>query len=160
MFQETYDSVNAEDPATEIAVRQQLIGGTAALWEQSVLPDKEYLHQVRTLIHRLYSYIIYLHLYFYSIQTHLICTVPPYLHQNLLKPAIVQVSIVSSGKKSEPHTFTYTPKGSYTTLAAASTLSNTMHNQGIYLLILFVSLYLIKCICRCWRFHGYKPRVV
>lgn len=48
VFQETYDSVNAEDPATEIAVRQQLIGGTAALWEQSVLPDKEYLHQVGT----------------------------------------------------------------------------------------------------------------
>lgn len=47
VFQETYDSVNGDDPATEIAVRQQLIGGTAALWEQSVLPDKEYLHQVR-----------------------------------------------------------------------------------------------------------------
>lgn len=46
VFQETYDSVNGDDPATEIAVRQQLIGGTAALWEQSVLPDKEYLHQV------------------------------------------------------------------------------------------------------------------
>jgi len=46
----------------------------------------------------------------------------------------VQVSIVSSGKKSEPHTFTYTPKGQYTTLAAASTLSNTIHAQGIYLL--------------------------
>lgn len=59
VFQETYDSVNAEDPATEIAVRQQLIGGTAALWEQSVLPDKEYLHQVRTLMHSLYPYIIY-----------------------------------------------------------------------------------------------------
>lgn len=59
MFQETYDSVNAEDPATEIAVRQQLIGGTAALWEQSVLPDKEYLHQVGTLIYSLYTHIIY-----------------------------------------------------------------------------------------------------
>ncbi|XP_022228444.2 homeotic protein female sterile isoform X6 [Drosophila obscura] len=108
VFQETYDSVNGDDPATEIAVRQQLIGGTAALWEQSVMPDKEYLHQ-----------------------THLICTVPPYLHQNVIKPVSVQVSIISSGKKSEPHTFTYTPKGQYSTLAAASTLSSTIHDQAI-----------------------------
>ncbi|XP_017872684.1 PREDICTED: nuclear factor of activated T-cells, cytoplasmic 1-like [Drosophila arizonae] len=115
VFQETYDSVNADDPATELVGRQQLIAGTSALWEQSVLPDKEYLHQ-----------------------THLICTVPPYLHQNILKPVSVQVSIISSGKKSEPHTFTYTPKGSYTTLAAASTLSSTMHSQGIYLLTISI----------------------
>lgn len=46
VFQETYDSVNADDPATELVGRQQLIAGTSALWEQSVLPDKEYLHQV------------------------------------------------------------------------------------------------------------------
>lgn len=46
MFQETYDSVNADDPTMEITVRQQIIGGTSALWEQSVMPDKEYLHQV------------------------------------------------------------------------------------------------------------------
>lgn len=64
VFQETYDSVNAEDPATEIAVRQQLIGGTAALWEQSVLPDKEYLHQVRTLIYYIgYIHILYIYIY-------------------------------------------------------------------------------------------------
>lgn len=71
VFQETYDSVNAEDPATEIAVRQQLIGGTAALWEQSVLPDKEYLHQVGTLISILYTYIIYLYTCIYIRNRHI-----------------------------------------------------------------------------------------
>lgn len=56
-----------------------------------------------------------------------------------MKPVTVQVAIISSGKKSEPHTFVYTPKGTYTPLAAATTLSstNTIHSslstaQGIY----------------------------
>ncbi|XP_028893928.2 nuclear factor of activated T-cells 5 isoform X2 [Zeugodacus cucurbitae] len=97
LFQETYESVPPSDVATELAVRQHLGG---ALWEQTVLPDKEYLQQ-----------------------THLVCVVPPYLHQNILKPVTVQLVIISSGKKSEPHSFVYTPKGSYTTLAAATTLS-------------------------------------
>lgn len=69
VFQETYDSVNAEDPATEIAVRQQLIGGTAALWEQSVLPDKEYLHQVWTLIYLLYTYIKFIFIFLFGTDT-------------------------------------------------------------------------------------------
>lgn len=72
------------------------------------------------------------------------CVVPPYIHQNILKPVTVQLLIISSGKKSEPHTFVYTPKGSYTTLAAATTLSITaLHGslsaaQGIYLFIVHV----------------------
>lgn len=81
-------------------------------------------------------------------QTHLICTVPPYIHQNILKPVTVQVLIISSGKKSEPHTFVYTPQGTYTPLAAATTLSstNSIHSslpsgQGIcFCLNLFLSL--------------------
>ncbi|XP_065365994.1 nuclear factor of activated T-cells 5 isoform X5 [Calliphora vicina] len=109
IFQETYDSVNNDDdlksagaPANDMSI----MGG--ALWEQTVLPDKEYLQQ-----------------------THLICTVPPYIHQNIMKPVTVQVAIISSGKKSEPHTFVYTPKGTYTPLAAATTLSstNTIHSS-------------------------------
>ncbi|XP_011204364.2 nuclear factor of activated T-cells 5 isoform X1 [Bactrocera dorsalis] len=98
LFQETYESVPPNEVATELAVRQHLGG---ALWEQTVLPDKEYLQQ-----------------------THLVCVVPPYIHQNILKPVTVQLVIISSGKKSEPHAFVYTPKGSYTTLAAATTLSS------------------------------------
>ncbi|XP_018784835.1 PREDICTED: nuclear factor of activated T-cells 5 isoform X5 [Bactrocera latifrons] len=98
LFQETYESVPPNEVATELAVRQHLGG---ALWEQTVLPDKEYLQQ-----------------------THLVCVVPPYIHQNIIKPVTVQLIIISSGKKSEPHAFVYTPKGSYTTLAAATTLSS------------------------------------
>ncbi|XP_036319262.1 uncharacterized protein LOC118733797 isoform X1 [Rhagoletis pomonella] len=115
LFQETFENGPPSDAATELAVRQHLGG---ALWEQTVLPDKEYLQQ-----------------------THLICVVPPYIHQNILKPITVQLVIISSGKKSEPHTFVYTPKGSYSTLAAATTLSTGLHSslsvaQGIYLFIL------------------------
>lgn len=50
-----------------------------------------------------------------------------------MKPVSVQVLVVSSGKKSESHTFTYTPKGTYTPLAAATTLSSmhiSMHNNN------------------------------
>ncbi|XP_055846540.1 nuclear factor of activated T-cells 5 isoform X2 [Episyrphus balteatus] len=94
LFQETLDDIRTNEMVT--------IG---SLWEESVLPDKEYLQQ-----------------------THLICTVPPYIHQNIMKPVTVQLCIISSGKKSESHTFTYTPKGSYTTLSAATTLS-TLHGS-------------------------------
>lgn len=94
VFQETLDDIRTNEMVT--------IG---SMWEESVLPDKEYLQQ-----------------------THLICTVPPYIHQNIMKPVTVQLSIISSGKKSESHTFTYTPKGSYTTLSAATTLS-TLHGS-------------------------------
>lgn len=47
LFQETYESVPPNDVATELAVRQHLGG---ALWEQTVLPDKEYLQQVSNTI--------------------------------------------------------------------------------------------------------------
>ncbi|KNC25818.1 hypothetical protein FF38_08157, partial [Lucilia cuprina] len=111
IFQETYESVsgnNDDDLKTAAASANDMSIIGAGLWEQTVLPDKEYLQQ-----------------------THLICTVPPYIHQNILKPVTVQVAIISSGKKSEPHTFVYTPKGTYTPLAAATTLSstNTIHSS-------------------------------
>ncbi|XP_067641366.1 nuclear factor of activated T-cells 5 isoform X2 [Eurosta solidaginis] len=103
LFEETYESGQGGDTATEINVNPHLGG---PLWEQTVLPDKEYLQQ-----------------------THLICVVPPYIHQNILKPVTVQLVIISSGKKSEPHTFVYTPKGSYSTLAAATTLNAALHGS-------------------------------
>uniref|UniRef100_A0A1A9X1E9 Nuclear factor of activated T-cells 5 n=1 Tax=Glossina brevipalpis TaxID=37001 RepID=A0A1A9X1E9_9MUSC len=108
VFQELYDS-NGNNPVddlkcADIAIMHQstLVGPR---WEQTVMPDKEYLQQ-----------------------THLICTVPPYIHQNILKPITVQLLIISSGKKSEPHTFVYTPKGNYTALAAATCLSSSANN--------------------------------
>ncbi|XP_058830280.1 nuclear factor of activated T-cells 5 isoform X2 [Topomyia yanbarensis] len=67
-------------------------------WEQTVIPDKEYLQQ-----------------------THLICTVPPYVRQDILEPVVVQIYIVSAGKKSETHNFTFTPKNAHTALTAATT---------------------------------------
>ncbi|XP_037921540.1 nuclear factor of activated T-cells 5 isoform X4 [Hermetia illucens] len=73
------------------------------VWEETVLPDKEYLQQ-----------------------THLICTVPPYINPNIVEPITVQFFVMSSGKKSEAHNFVYTPKGVHSLLSAATTLS-TLH---------------------------------
>ncbi|XP_017769731.1 PREDICTED: nuclear factor of activated T-cells 5 isoform X2 [Nicrophorus vespilloides] len=55
-------------------------------WEQSVVPDKEFLQQ-----------------------THLVCLVPPYLHPDITEPVTVRLYVVSSGKTSEAHQFVYTP---------------------------------------------------
>ncbi|XP_067001455.2 nuclear factor of activated T-cells 5 [Anabrus simplex] len=56
------------------------------VWEDAVQPDKEFLQQ-----------------------THLVCTVPPYRRCDLVEPVVVKLFVMSSGKTSEPHTFTYTP---------------------------------------------------
>nr|CAD7433039.1 unnamed protein product [Timema monikensis] len=42
-------------------------------------------------------------------QTHLVCVVPPYRHHNITEAVSVRLMVVSSGKMSEAHTFTYTP---------------------------------------------------
>ncbi|XP_021694713.1 nuclear factor of activated T-cells 5 isoform X3 [Aedes aegypti] len=76
-------------------------------WEQSVVPDKEYLQQ-----------------------THLICTVPPYVTQDIVEPIVVQIFIISAGKKSETHNFTYTPKGHHTALTASTTLGSPVGVAG------------------------------
>ncbi|XP_019764152.1 serine-rich adhesin for platelets isoform X6 [Dendroctonus ponderosae] len=55
-------------------------------WEQSVVPDKEYLQQ-----------------------THFVCVVPPYRRHNITEPIPVRLCVVSSGKTSELHQFVYTP---------------------------------------------------
>uniref|UniRef100_A0A182N093 Nuclear factor of activated T-cells 5 n=1 Tax=Anopheles dirus TaxID=7168 RepID=A0A182N093_9DIPT len=75
-------------------------------WEQSVVPDKEYLQH-----------------------THLVCVVPPYDRQDIVEPATVKVYIVSSGKKSESHDFIYTPKGEHTTLSAATVSADCRMGQ-------------------------------
>ena len=62
IFQETYDSVNDDDLKTTAATANDMsiIGG--ALWEQTVLPDKEYLQQVSLSLNNIrfinYYYII------------------------------------------------------------------------------------------------------
>jgi nuclear factor of activated T-cells 5 len=50
--------------------------------------------------------------------------VPPYLSQDIIEPTIVQIYILSGGKKSETHNFTYTPKNSHTALTAATTTNS------------------------------------
>ncbi|KAL5274953.1 NFAT5.2 family protein [Megaselia abdita] len=74
-------------------------------WEMKVVPDKEYLQQ-----------------------THLICVVPSYYNQTINKPVKVELFIISSGKKSETHSFMYTPSGTHTILSAAS---STMSLHGV-----------------------------
>lgn len=57
------------------------------LWEETVLPDKEYLQQ-----------------------THLICVVPSYPNGDAVnEPVHVQIYVTSSNKKSEAHNFCYVP---------------------------------------------------
>lgn len=66
------------------------------IWEESVIPDKEYLQQ-----------------------THLICVIPPYDLRNgsneddILEPIQIQIYVESSNKKSEPHNFMYLPLKKY-----------------------------------------------
>lgn len=76
-----------------------------------------------------------------SLQTHLICTVPSYINQDIIEPAPVQLFITSSNKCSESHNFIYTPKnnafGSHSALAMATTLAalqahtHSSNSQGI-----------------------------
>ena len=61
-------------------------GNPTVAWEASVAPDKEYLQQ-----------------------THLICVVPPYLHETINETATVQIYVTSSNKRSESHNFYFTP---------------------------------------------------
>ncbi|KAL1403504.1 hypothetical protein pipiens_005661 [Culex pipiens pipiens] len=83
-------------------------GGISVMpWEQTVIPDKEYLQQ-----------------------THLICTVPPYISQDICEPVVVQIFIVSAGKRSETHNFTFTPKGHHTALSASTTTTGSFFGLG------------------------------
>lgn len=67
-------------------VRNGPCHGKNIMWEEMVDPEKEYIHQ-----------------------SHLICSVPPYRDPELRHPVKVFLSVLSGGKSSEPHTFTYTP---------------------------------------------------
>lgn len=42
-------------------------------------------------------------------QSHLVCVIPPFKHQNIQSPVTVKLIITSSEKSSEPHDFTYIP---------------------------------------------------
>lgn len=71
------------------------------IWEESVLPDKEYLQQ-----------------------THLICVVPPYPNaEEITEPLQIQIFVTSSNKKSEAHNFTYVPLKKYRSIPQSPTVS-------------------------------------
>lgn len=77
------------------------------IWEESVLPDKEYLQQ-----------------------THLICVVPPYPNAEEITEAMyIQIYVTSSNKKSEAHNFTYVPLKKYRSLPHQSPLIDTVTNN-------------------------------
>ncbi|XP_025829828.1 uncharacterized protein LOC108738118 isoform X2 [Agrilus planipennis] len=83
-------------------------------WEQSVVPDKEYLQQ-----------------------THLVCVIPPYLRHDIIEPVTVRLFVVSSGKTSEPHQFVYTPTSGAVTSArdtpsSPTTTSSSFLNKMIW----------------------------
>lgn len=66
-------------------------------------------------------------------QTHLVCTVPPYHNTETTEPVNINVYIVSSSKKSEPHDFVYTPKVEQNLLAAATSMGSLLNGQqGIF----------------------------
>lgn len=46
-------------------------------------------------------------------QSHLICTVPRYPHEDIKKAVTVNVCVVSGGKSSDPVIFLYTPVGTF-----------------------------------------------
>lgn len=81
-----------------------------------------------------------------DLQTHLICTVPPYADTDIVEPVTVQMLVTSSNKFSEPHNFVYTPKSAFGpgALAMASTLASLQHahNKSIQgILTVFIILY-------------------
>lgn len=111
------------------------------VWEDSVLPDKEFLQQVNiienmSLKKKKKTIEIYLNTLATSIfrfQTHLVCVVPPYLTPDIVEPVTVQLLINSSNKYSEPHSFIYTPEGShgaYGALAMATTMGTLQPHGG------------------------------
>ncbi|CAH1720014.1 unnamed protein product [Chironomus riparius] len=75
------------------------------IWEETVLPDKEYLQQ-----------------------THLICTIPAY-PEEITEPVQVQMYVTSSNKKSEPHTFIYTPFKHYRSVPQSPSI-DALNNIG------------------------------
>lgn len=70
---------------------------------------------------------------FHYLQTHLICTVPPYADPDIVEPVTVQMLVTSSNKYSEPHNFVYTPKSAFGAgaLAMASTLASLAHTKSM-----------------------------
>ncbi|XP_037029005.1 nuclear factor of activated T-cells 5 isoform X2 [Bradysia coprophila] len=80
--------------------------GYEILWEETCLPDKEYLQQ-----------------------THLICTVPPYANPDINESVTVQLFVTSSNKKSESHSFVYTPKNSQSILMSATSMGTIQNNS-------------------------------
>ncbi|XP_021950843.1 nuclear factor of activated T-cells 5 isoform X1 [Folsomia candida] len=72
----------------------------------------------------------------YLQQNHLICVIPPYKNQHITSPLECKVTIVSGGKQSEPHRFTYLPNmpataryGNLTSSAVPSNQSNSVLGQ-------------------------------
>lgn len=90
-------------------------------WEESVMPDKEYLQQVSF---DLISHQLFIRKLNHFFQTHLVCIVPSFLSTEIAEPVKIQIYILSSGKKSEPHNFMYTPKNYHTMLTAATTIGS------------------------------------
>ncbi|GAB0094422.1 NFAT [Sergentomyia squamirostris] len=95
---------------TRVVFQTQKMSSGEVIWQEMVIPDKEYLQQ-----------------------THLICTVPPYMSTELPEPVNVHLFIMASGKKSESHNFLYTPNNlSAGALAAATTRSLTQQQDVRY----------------------------
>ncbi|XP_045470078.1 uncharacterized protein LOC123677546 isoform X2 [Harmonia axyridis] len=65
---------------------QQTKDDRTVIWEQTCIPDKEFLQQ-----------------------THFVCVIPPYRRPNITEPVSVRLFVVASGKASESHQFLYTP---------------------------------------------------
>ncbi|XP_044752311.1 nuclear factor of activated T-cells 5 isoform X3 [Coccinella septempunctata] len=65
---------------------QQTNDDRTVVWEQSCVPDKEFLQQ-----------------------THFVCVVPPYRRPSITEPVSVRLFVVASSKASESHQFIYTP---------------------------------------------------
>lgn len=59
----------------------------------------------------------------------MVCTVPAFLNKEINEPVTVQLFAMSSGKRSDPHNFVYTPKGQMGILEASTTHGCGNHNS-------------------------------
>ncbi|XP_059619385.1 nuclear factor of activated T-cells 5 isoform X2 [Phlebotomus argentipes] len=93
---------------TRVVFQTQKLSSGEVIWQEMVIPDKEYLQQ-----------------------THLICTVPPYMTTELPEPVNVHLFIAASGKKSESHNFVYTPNNASAGALAAATTRSLSQQQDV-----------------------------
>lgn len=65
------------------------------------------------------------------------CKVPPFMNRDITEPVVVDLFVTSSTKKSEPHSFVYTPTNETSRMLNTTSIASIQRaianrTQGIY----------------------------